>query len=514
MNELARGIFKRLFALIVGILCISFIASGSADSVLAQDEENDLLFPLIELNSSAEAPICRIGVNATADVSSYDLAALRVGWYMNFETTLNAPRPGGIDYLPVIRLCATGVDVGDLRGQCYPDKVTSATVTNWVKSVPGAEWFIGNEPDRPDHVLAGQDAVTPEDYAQYYHELYHLIKAADPSAKVLAGSIVQPTEVRLKYLDLVLDAYKERYGNYMPVDGWSIHNYILNEKSCDHFPRFECWGAEIPPGVSDVSGLIIDVQQNDDFSLFVSQIERFRLWMAQNGYRTTPLYLSEFGVLMPAGVFMPDFDAARVNRFMTKTFDYLRTETNDSTGYPADGNRLVQRFSWYSTTDNTFNGRLFEVDTKQLTNTGSHFASYVAPIPLEADFYPLNLSYSPSAAVSNSSALSVTLQATIANSGNTLAAYDVRVQFYQGDPNNGGMQIGADQVVSIAGCGDTQTVSVVFENAPLDLTPIYVVVAPVNAGTTPEPQPARANNVKMFLLLAGGEKSYLPQVSR
>ncbi|MEZ4837245.1 MAG: hypothetical protein R2873_35480 [Caldilineaceae bacterium] len=434
---------------------------------------------------------------------------------MNFTTTLNAPRPNGIEYLPVIRVCPTGISTGDQRTRCFPDTISESDVTDWVTSIPGTHWFIGNEPDRPDHLLTGQDATEPALYAQHYHDLYQIIKAADPTASVLAGSIVQPTEVRIKYLDLILAAYREQYGAPMPVDGWSIHNYVLNERSCDHFSVYECWGADIPPGVSDISGLVIDAQQNDDFSLFVAQIERFRAWMAQNGYRNTPLFLSEFGVLMPEGIgFDPDFTPARVNTFMNKTFDYLRSKTDAAVGYPADGNRLVQRFSWYSTTDNNFNGRLFEPDTKQLTAIGTNFANYVAPIALEADFYPIRLSTQPTIPMSSGDPISVTLQADIANSGNTLTAYDVRVQFYQGDPEDGGVQIGSDQIVSLAGCGDTQTASVIWETAPVGVTPIYVKVSPVNPATAPESSEAGANNVSMYSLSVGTETTYLPLIDR
>ncbi len=40
----------------------------------------------------------------------------------------------------------------------------------------------------------------------------------DPTAKIIAGSIVQATEIRLQYLDMVLEAYRTRYGVLMPVD--------------------------------------------------------------------------------------------------------------------------------------------------------------------------------------------------------------------------------------------------------------------------------------------------------
>ncbi len=41
-----------------------------------------------------------------------------------------------------------------------------------------------------------------EVYAARYYEIATTIRALDPSAKLVFGSIVQPTPIRLHYLDL------------------------------------------------------------------------------------------------------------------------------------------------------------------------------------------------------------------------------------------------------------------------------------------------------------------------
>ena len=229
-----------------------------------------------------------------------------------------------------------------------------------INANPGADRFVGNEPDRRKF----QDDMPPALYAIAYHEVYWKIKNIDPTAKIFAGSIVQPTPLRLKYLDLILKNYLEKYGMSMPVDGWSIHNFILNEASCDFYKTPEglpdttvCWGAEIPPDLTEIDGLRLSVDDNDSMALFKEQIVRFRRWMADRGYSNTPLYLSEYGVLMPPEF---GFPPSRVNTFMTTTFDYLLNTVDPAIGYPADNHRLVQRLSWYSTTDTSFNGYLFE----------------------------------------------------------------------------------------------------------------------------------------------------------
>ena len=119
----------------------------------------------------------------------------------------------------------------------------------------------------------------------------------DEPVTIIAGSIVQPTELRLDYLDIVLDEYKKEFGAPMPVDAWATHNFILNEQR-------DLWGADIPPGIDDVNeGMVIDdVDEIINVATFANQIRNFRIWLANNGYRDKPLYVSEYGVLFPSHV--------------------------------------------------------------------------------------------------------------------------------------------------------------------------------------------------------------------
>ncbi len=444
------------------------------------------------------APLCRFGINVTANVTDYAVDALRIGWYLNYGSSNNPARPSGIRYAQMIRL------KHDAQGN-YTYTPSKNSIIQIAQTQPGSSWFIGNEPDRRKY----QDEVNPDIYAKIYHELYYLIKEVDPTAKILAGSIVQPTPVRLKYLNVILKTYRSLYGTQMPVDAWSIHNFILNEASCEHFDIFSCWGAEIPPGLDDREGLRLSINDNDNFTLFVEQIERFRNWMRDNGYRNTPLYLSEYGVLMPVEY---GFPAERVNTFMTKTFDYLLTKTDTNTGYPADGNRLVQKLSWYSLTDTDYNGRLFSADTKQRTPMGDNFANYVAPIPNQADFYPISI-HPESIPVSAGEPQTVTIKAVIANSGNTLAALPLDVRFYAGDPQNGGTQIGTPQSTTVAGCGETATVSIQWPNLTPGFHEIYVSVETMN-GTIPESSADKANNTMSSTLFVGSHQIFAPRIGR
>ncbi len=451
----------------------------------------------------ANTMLCRFGVNAPNGLRSYPVDELRMSWYQNYVTRLNPERPNGMDFIQTIRLSQTGAD-------SYSSVPTTTVISQIAGSNPGAAWFVGNEPDRKFF----QDDIEPHVYAKAYHDLYRVIKAADPTARVFAGSIVQPTPLRLMYLDKILTAYSDKYHKAMPVDGWSIHNFILNEASCKVFPDInQCWGADIPPGIDASEGLRIDVQDNDNLDLFIEQVERFRHWMWLNGYRDTPLYLSEYGVLMPQQGF-PEFNTERVGRFMRNTFDYLLTATHSEHGYPPDGNRLVQRFSWFSIDYDPmqFNGNLFDTDSQNFTGLGLTYKEYTNAIQETVDFLPVRL-MNPVVPLHDGKPITFTLTAQIANSGNGLASQSVQVRFYNGDPNAGGVQIGETQSVQVAGCGKTAYASVNWPALGEGNYAVYVVVSGA-PDSLAETGGALTNNVLSQDILVISDPVFLPMVDK
>lgn len=457
----------------------------------------------VDVEQATPSPLCRFGVNITSGAATYPVADLRMGWYQDYAARLEPVRPNGAIYAQTLRLAQTGDD-------SYSVRPSISVIEEIAAQNPGAIWFVGNEPDR----IIYQDDIEPQVYALAYHELYGVIKAVDPTARLFAGTIVQPTPLRLMYLDKVLTSYQEKYGTAMPVDGWSIHNFILNEAKCGVFPPSECWGADIPPGVDATEGLRVDVQDNDNFDLFVEQIERFRDWMWRHGYRDTPLYLSEYGVLMPQGAgFLPDFTAERVSQFMVKTFDYLLTTTDDEKGYPRDGNRLVQRLSWFSTDYTAYNGYLFDPGSKDFTEIGLAYKNYTNGLQETVDFYPVSVVTTPTVPIDSAEPFTITLTAQIANSGNGVAAQTAEVRFYDGAPDAGGTQIGETQTVQLAGCGASAEVSVVWPERSMGVNTVYVVVSGAT-GSLAEEEPALANNTLMRTLIFVTDPVFLPLLQR
>jgi len=378
---------------------------------------------------------------------------------------MNPAQPGGIDYMSVIRLEQTGSD-------SYTYSPNGDTLLDTIRANSGATWLIGNEPDR----RKWQDSMEPHVYAQAYRELYYLIKGADPEAQVSAGGIVQATPLRLQYLDMILDSYESHYGEPMPVDVWNIHTYILRERSCDCYPE-DCWGAEVPPGIDECEGMLYEIDDNDNLDIFKQQIGWFRQWMSNNGYQDRPLILTELGVLMP-----PDygFPPERVNTFMDGSFDYL-TAVTSTLGYPADGYRLVQRWAWYSLTDDNFNGWLFDPSSKTRTVFGDHFAAYTAALDAAANLAPVRLWTDPATPVSSGEPVTFTLYAQVVNNRNMGTSAPVLVRFYEGDPDQGGAQIGSDQTISpLDGCASLATVQVTWSDVSPGEYTAYVVVDPLS----------------------------------
>jgi len=468
------------FRRIVGVtaaLCLLLLLSGEAAAArgarlvaLGPTEPagpQRMYLPLVARDDPMRTNrLCRFGVGASSDITRYPVNQLRIGWYTDWGTALQPLRPGGVEYLQMIRLSQVGHET-------YTSTPQGADLLAIIAANPGALWVVGNEPDR----RKWQDSLEPAIYTRAYHDLYSQIKAADPTARLVAGSIVQPTPLRLQYLDMILDSYRSLYGEPMPVDVWNIHAFILNERSCTYFPE-DCWGAEVPPGISAPEGMRYGIQDNDSMAIFKQFIVSFRQWMADRGYQDRPLIITEYGVLMPQDY---GFSPARVNAYMNATFDYLSIAAGP-TGYPADKDRLVQAWAWYSLADSSFNGWLYDAQTGTRTVFGDNFSAYTAAVPPSINLTPVKLRVEPVAGARPDQM--VTLVAQVANNGNVAMSRASYVRFYAGDPAHGGTLIGADQTLPVLdGCGNTAQVAIIWSNAPSGPATVWIVVDPFNVIT-------------------------------
>jgi len=449
---------------------------------------------------------CRFGVGQRSNpVLSYNVASLNIGWYMDWSAQAAPPRPGGIEYVQVLRLYD---NYGEGEDGKYGYLPSGTDLANIIAANPGALWLIGNEPDR----IVLQDDVLPQHYARLYHDAYTFIKGLDPTARVSAGGIVQPTPLRMEYLDIVLDTYISLYGEPLPTDAWNIHTYILREASCAAYPG-SCWGAEIPPGVDANEGELYELDDTDDLEIFQQRIVEFRQWMRDRGYRDTPLLITEYGTLLP--YYNPDelyydsegdpFDEARARDFMYSTFDFLLTATDPDVGHPADENRLVQQWLWYSLDDTTYGGALFDRFSLSPMQLGIDFTAAISPT---VDLFAADVGQVWPVPYSPTSSVTITLRARVSNVGNVAITRPVTVRFLDGE----GHQIGSDQVINetIPGCAEVREATVIWP----DLAPgVHVVRAVVD----PEGEVSELNednNEVYGVVLVAENRAFAPLITR
>lgn len=310
----------------------------------------------LALPAPAQAARTRVGVGVpVGPIDAYDWGDVLPGWYVLWRVEPNPPA------IPDTQLAQMVFTRGD---EIFQDM---AVLRHTAQAHPGMLWMIGNEPDVP-----WQGNATPEQYATSYHTLYDAIKDADPTARLAIGGVSQPTPLRLAYLDAILAAYRTQFGAEMPVDVWNVHAFILREER-------DSWGVGIPPGMPVDQGELYEITDHADMVIFRRQIIDFRRWMAERGLRDKPLIVSEYGILMPASY---GFPTETVAGFMVDSFDFFLTASDPETGFPADENRLVQAFCWYSVSDTTYpTPNLFDPTTRAITPVGEVFRAYVSALP-------------------------------------------------------------------------------------------------------------------------------------
>jgi len=483
-------------------------SDGVVDGKVALEIGPDPIY--VKYDPPSNYPSCRFGVGTGGDISQYDVAALNLGWYVNWRSTQSPQIPAGLEYVRTIRLMQVGTNgwamVSPAIGQ----------LTATVQANPGALWLIANEPDSPF-----QDDMVPEVYAHAYHDVYYLIKGLDAAARVAISGIVQPTPLRFTYLDTVRETYHQAYGETMPVDVWNIHTFILRETIHPPDPEpcgpntIPVWGAYVPPGSSAQAGKLYCVRDQDNIEVFKQRIRAFRQWMDNNGERDKPLIVTEYGILFPEDYEDEDgvaFSRERVRDFMYRTFDFFMNETDPLTGYPYDENRLVQRWAWFSVDGNPWNwgGTLFDPVTHALRPLGGDFRAYTDAFPPAVDLVAVQAFAEPATILYEGVPVTVTLKILASNVGNTATAGPVTVTFYAGPVGQSENVISEPQVItqSLRGCADYTVVSVAWEGLDVGGHPFSVQVQAGDVDVN------MSNNIAQGIVLIATERLFLPLVLR
>ena len=327
---------------------------------------------------------CHFGVTVPNGLVGYDLSILGVDSYLDWwHNSKPSTVADNIQYYKVLQ-------VGDLNYS-----VNLAALPRLVSDNPGAVWIIGNEPDAE---VTFQDHISAETYAERFYAMATYIRAHDTSAKIGFGSVIQPTPVRLYYLDKAITRLTQLAGTRADalalIDIYTIHAFILNEQPMyDSGGNVISWGAGVPVGYNKSSWpayQVIDGTQTYDINLFKSRVTAFRQWMQSYGEQSKPLWITEYGSLLPTWLNVSELTSAT---FMEQTFDFMLGTKDTVLGDINDDYRLVQKWLWYSLNDDVdhFGGSLYNPLTHQLTTVGDHFINYnpsTAAVPItDPDVY-------------------------------------------------------------------------------------------------------------------------------
>lgn len=337
-------------------------------------------------------PLQRFGIAAPYDYTAEKLQFFNISAVLDWRLNDSIELPQEIEYIHVVR-------VSDALFQNQFESLDLLIALN-----PGETWIIGNEPDR----YYWQDSITPEKYAERYYQTAMKIRAIDPAAKLGFGTVVQPTPIRMRYLDRALDAMDllsgSREASLALIDIWSIHAFILNEHPYQ-------WGAEIPVGFFPYEPgdefeedwedaiQITDFGDTHSIQIFMERIINFRYWLDQKGEQEKPLWISEYGSLLPPidppdGPNYVNVSDEETAAFMLDTFDFLLSAGDEPTGMPADDFHLVQRWFWYSLNDHrySFGGSLLDPDQDySITWVGENFKEYTGQFVRFFLYFPLAL---------------------------------------------------------------------------------------------------------------------------
>ncbi len=414
---------------------------------------------------------CRFNITVSQGLTGYTdkFPDIKVDSYLDWANRMSPANPNGAEYIQMMRV----------SDAAYATAL--ADVPTVVPANPGSYWIIGNEPDR----VGLQDDVIPDVYAERYFALATAIRAADPTAKIGFGSIVQPTPIRLRYLDQAWARLVELAGNTHAasalIDFWSLHAFILCE---------DCgWGAAVPPGMTPTPGELLHIElvcttwpaadcfpDTHDNAIFNQFVQDFRDWMTAKGEREKPLWITEYGSLMPEW-WVP---ISETTRYMTETFDYLLSASDPATGYSADGDKLVQRWFWYSLNHDAddMGGNLYDPDSGgAITDVGTSWVNYdyILNTPsFPADPYPFSLT------ARSDGPSGWTFNVSVANQGDASFQGGYTIELYDGDPDAGGTQLGSGVHLTSAlrGCGAQDSVEIDAAPAALPPLDLYVRVVP------------------------------------
>ena len=302
------------------------------------------------------------------------IAELGVSWYLNWGYTPDNSS-SLIEYLPMV-LHTQGEDFASY--DAFKSAIM-AVKTNRPEAYGNCTtWLIGNEVGLS--VTGGGEIYPPEKYAEYFKKYADWISQLGTELgvtyKLAAGSVITrpdielhvesrtiPEDVRPKktkingslYMEKALKIYKIKYNTKMPVDVFQLHPYMFDGK--------------------------IDFKIN----MFKQSVTSFRTMLQKQGYKDKEVWITEWGNLVDDPNKKNDTTFADSIKIMNEGIPWLTRVNSGTDGMPADGNKLIQRWGWFTfkylkDTPNDPNylwqhkyTYMFDPTTQQLNNLGLNY---------------------------------------------------------------------------------------------------------------------------------------------
>ncbi len=165
-----------------------------------------------------------------ADHAANALCSLGLAWWYSYGQNV----PNG----PTNNVAQIAVNP---TGQCCV-RVPVDVLQSGARAHPGAAWLIGNEPN-----VAGQDNVSPNQYATELQYYVNTIKAADPTAQIVGPNVLMWDTTCVSGCEFtpghiwvdggtdqgstvvgLRQAWANQFGGEPPIDVWGIHAYAID----------------------------------------------------------------------------------------------------------------------------------------------------------------------------------------------------------------------------------------------------------------------------------------------
>lgn len=252
----------------------------------------------------------------------------------------------------------------------------------------GTTWIIGNEIGYTPDFEYYEPAKYVDRFDQYYDYITRLGQELNRGFKFAIGSVFPLSNFHHgnrtgnQYIRQVLEIYKARHGEKMPVDAFTIDPY--------NFPPFS----------------------PTNFNQLKKQVISFRQVLFDMGYRDKEVWIKEWGNLWH-DVGYPPTSVQDGADYLDKSVNWFMTATSDTIGMPQDDNRLVQRWSWfyYNDLDRAWScgipsggtyAKMYDSSTNQLNAIGRKYKELIQkyvgnglPYPTPTDISPITSTPAP-----------------------------------------------------------------------------------------------------------------------